>query len=335
MKLIIKNLKQVTYEVEVPSEKTTILDLKKEVEKVHGFDSTQIKLLFQGTILKDEKTIEECKIKEGDSIIMVASKVKPKNVEAQQNKDSKESEPKKEENKGDEKKEEEKKTEEQPKSAPKKEQKAEEQYTNQLNALIEMGMDKTQSEAAIKAAKGQIDKAIDYLYNGIPEGLNDEDNMQENEDYQEGEEENGEEEEDPLKNVASIAKILCQNNPAALTPLLQNIQQTDPDLFSLIKEHEEEFKNLLEQPITDDDRRAFERFSQSMGLGGGHGHGQGQGQQRIQLNLTEQDKAAINRLKELGDFSEIDVIQAYIACDKNEELTANYLFEQKMRDQTK
>ena len=51
MKLIIKNLKQVTYNVEVPSEKTTVLDLKKEIEKSHGFDSAQLKLLHNGVIL--------------------------------------------------------------------------------------------------------------------------------------------------------------------------------------------------------------------------------------------------------------------------------------------
>ena len=71
-----------------------------------------------------------------------------------------------------------------------------------------------------------------------------------------------------------------------------------------------------------------------MGLGGDdegheeHEHGQGQ----INLNLTPEDQEAIKRLKDLGNFSDADVVQAYIACEKNEELTANYLFEQKMRD---
>ena len=47
MKLIIKNLKQVTYEVEVPSEKSTVLDLKKAIETAHNFDSTSLKLLIR------------------------------------------------------------------------------------------------------------------------------------------------------------------------------------------------------------------------------------------------------------------------------------------------
>ena len=43
----------------------------------------------------------------------------------------------------------------------------------------------------------------------------------------------------------------------------------------------------------------------------------------IRLNLTQQDREVINRLKDMGGFNEADVIQAYIACDKNEEMTTN------------
>ena len=67
-------------------------------------------------------------------------------------------------------------------------------------------------------------------------------------------------------------------------------------------------------------------------MGEGEEHQHGHGGHGIQLDLSPQDREVIKRLKELGNFNEADVIQAYIACDKNEELTANYLFEQKWKD---
>ena len=48
--------------------------------------------------------------------------------------------------------------------------------------------------------------------------------------------------------------------------------------------------------------------------------------------MTQEEVQAVNRLKELG-FNEDEAIQAYLACDKNEELAANYLFEEKMREE--
>ena len=324
MKLIIKNLKQVTYNVEINTEKPTILDLKKEIEKTHGFDSSTLKLLFNGIVLDDSKTLEEYKIKDESTIIMMNSRVKPKNIQ-QPSSNTDINQPKPEEKKPEEPKPVEKKENEQ--------KKPEEKYTQQINSLIDMGFEKSQAEVAIKAAKGQIDLAVEFLYNGIPEGIND-NFMEEEGDNVVDEYDNSEE--DPIKTVASIAKVLCQNNPGALTELLQSIQQTNPELMNLLKERENEFKTLLEQPVNEQDYRAFQRFGNQMGIGGEevegdqHGHGGGQGQ--IRLNLTPEEQEAIKRLKDLGNFSEADVVQAYFACDKNEELTANYLFEQKMKD---
>lgn len=49
--------------------------------------------------------------------------------------------------------------------------------------------------------------------------------------------------------------------------------------------------------------------------------------QEVELpDLTEGDRAAIRRIIEISGFSEIEVIQAYIACGKNEELAVNFLF---------
>merc|ERR1719220_3304084 len=59
------------------------------------------------------------------------------------------------------------------------------------------------------------------------------------------------------------------------------------------------------------------------GMGGPPQGGQGGGRGVIQV--TSQEKAAIDRLKAMG-FPEHAAVEAYMVCDKNEELAANYLF---------
>ena len=51
---------------------------KNEIEKVHGFDSNLMKLLHNGVVLEDAKTLRDYNIKDENVIIMMNSKIKPK-----------------------------------------------------------------------------------------------------------------------------------------------------------------------------------------------------------------------------------------------------------------
>jgi UV excision repair protein RAD23 len=349
MKLTVKSLKQVPYEVEVESDASLVKDLKLAVEKAHGFDSQTMKLVFNGQVLDDAKKLSECNIKEGNVVVMMSAKAKPINVQK-----------------------EEAKTEEKvPVSnvpvggnvsqvgagtgtgtgasttanvnRPQAQAQAQVQakdYSNEVNTLMEFGFPKSECEAAIKAARGNVNIATEFLISGIPDNLPQEDIVGGN-----GSEVEPNSPLAVLRNTASIVKVLCYNNPSQLQNILLTLQQNSPELMELIRENEEEFKALIQQPITEDDMRAFQEFnrgargeSQSSGQGSqmGQGHG-GYGQDqsssgRNVIKLSKTDYDAVGRLKELG-FTEMDAVQAYFACDKNEEVAANFLWENKMNEQ--
>jgi UV excision repair protein RAD23 len=63
------------------------------------------------------------------------------------------------------------------------------------------------------------------------------------------------------------------------------------------------------------------------GMGGGAPGGPGGGADAPgTIRLTEDEMAAVNRLMALG-FSQQQAAQAYLACDKNEGMAANLLFD--------
>jgi len=64
----------------------------------------------------------------------------------------------------------------------------------------------------------------------------------------------------------------------------------------------------------------------AMGGMGGMGGGMPPGPGPTVIQLTEEENAAVGRLVALG-FDRQTAAQAYLACDKNEEVAANFLFE--------
>ena len=326
MKLILKNLKQVKYIVELESEKSTVKDLKNEIEKLHGFDSSQIKLLYNGKVLEDSKTIEEYQIKEEVIIIMMNTKRKAKPSPPPSEQPKQEEQPKKAEQT---------KQEEQPKKEeeqPKQQEQPKPDYTQQINSLVDMGYEREKVEKAINASKGNVDVAIEYLTSGnIPEVSNNNQPNPPNQPNQENQPSNNK----PnlpleLRRNASLMKIVCRDDPEKIYDILNTLEQKNPALLNKIREHQEEFKNLLVSPINQQDIDTYKLLEDDMkGIGRQGGRRPGQ----VEIRLTPEESEAVKRLSELGDFSQSEILTAYLACDKNEELAANYLFEQRWREE--
>nr|KIR45247.1 UV excision repair protein Rad23 [Cryptococcus bacillisporus CA1280] len=113
----------------------------------------------------------------------------------------------------------------------------------------------------------------------------------------------------------SAIRQMVQQNPAMIQPLLQQIATEHPELARLIAQNPEALYELL-------------------GGGGGEGDDDdefGEGPV-MRVNLTQEEAAAVERLEALG-FDRQTVLQAYMLCDKNEELAANFLFENMEEDQ--
>ncbi|KAI9782011.1 MAG: hypothetical protein M1816_002120 [Peltula sp. TS41687] len=99
---------------------------------------------------------------------------------------------------------------------------------------------------------------------------------------------------------------VVQQQPHMLETILQQVGAGNPQLAQLISQHPDQFLNLLSEDVDDD--APLPPGAQA-------------------ISVTEEEREAIERLCRLG-FERNLVIQAYFACDKNEELAANFLFEQ-------
>jgi len=101
-------------------------------------------------------------------------------------------------------------------------------------------------------------------------------------------------------------RFMVQQNPNMLQPILQSLGQANPGLLQLITQNQEEFTRLLYEPV-DPSQIALPRQTQN-------------------VQLSEEEKAAVNRLMDLG-FDQQAALEAFLTCEKNEELAANYLLE--------
>ncbi|XP_013389921.1 UV excision repair protein RAD23 homolog B [Lingula anatina] len=128
-----------------------------------------------------------------------------------------------------------------------------------------------------------------------------------------------------LRNQPQFTQMrnLVQQNPQLLHVLLEQIGRTNPQLLQVISQNQAQFVQMLNEPV--------EAGGSPVMPGVQGAGGQGQGPAPGVVQVTPQEKEAIERLKALG-FPEGMCIQAYFACEKNEDLAANFLLSQDFED---
>ncbi|XP_028856265.1 UV excision repair protein RAD23 homolog B-like [Denticeps clupeoides] len=212
-------------------------------------------------------------------------------------------------------------------------------YENLVTEIMSMGYEREQVIAALRASYNNPDRAVEYLLMGIPP----ETEQAPPEVRQPAPVSNptapameGPQAPPPSSGGASPPspanpleflrhqpqfqqmRQIIQQNPALLPALLQQLGRDNPQLLQQITQHQERFVQMLNEPPVGEH-----------GGEGAEGHG---GPQTNYIQVTPQEKEAIERLKALG-FPEGLVIQAYFACEKNENLAANFLLQQNFDDE--
>ena len=131
-------------------------------------------------------------------------------------------------------------------------------------------------------------------------------------------------------------RSIVQANPQVLEPMLAELGRAQPDLLALINENQAEFLRLVNEPVGGAGGGGvgggagggLAELAASLGVGGG-GAGGGAGglpPGTVAVNLTAEEIEAVGRLEALG-FERGAAVEAFLACDKNEALAANFLFE--------
>mmetsp|Transcript_9460 Transcript_9460/g.28470 ORF Transcript_9460/g.28470 Transcript_9460/m.28470 type:complete len:428 (-) Transcript_9460:1867-3150(-) len=122
---------------------------------------------------------------------------------------------------------------------------------------------------------------------------------------------------------------VVQGNPAILQPMLQELGRQNPQLLALINDNQEEFLQMVNEPLPDAeggeaDPALTQMLAGALGEAGMDVDDDDAGVGTIQV--TEEEAATIERLQAMG-FSREECIQAFFACDKNEDLAMNFLLD--------
>ncbi|CRG94175.1 DNA repair protein RAD23, putative [Plasmodium gallinaceum] len=213
-----------------------------------------------------------------------------------------------------------------------------------IDNICAMGFEKENVEKAMILAYNNPNRAIDYLTNGFPASNDTNENAYEREDVGNipnlsnllindnllGENQRQSSSQNPelFRNSPffNVLRDVALSNPQRIPEILEMIGRTDPSFLEYIREHQGEFLRAIqnynnenvenEQPneasIEQNNQNIIDQSNESYNI--------------PITPLNENEMESIKKLESLG-FPKHIALEAFIACDKNEEMAANYLFE--------
>ncbi|KQJ93639.1 ubiquitin receptor RAD23b [Brachypodium distachyon] len=362
MKLTVKTLKGTHFEIRV-QQNDTIMAVKKNIEEIQGKDNYpwgQQLLIHTGKILKDESTLEENQVSEDGSLVVMLSKSKasvssgassaqpssipvtrqaPPDAQIQAAESSVPPT-----------------TTSQPERPPAEtplntvdhvasDLLSGSNLDTMINQIMEMGggsWDRDKVQRALRAAYNNPERAVDYLYSGIPvtaevavpvgpQGANSTDaappgvtglsgipNTAPLNLFPQGASNAGGAAGggslDFLRNNQQFQALreMVHTNPQILQPMLQELSKQNPQLLRLIQENNDEFLGLLNENFDAGDGDFLDQPDED--------------EMPHAISVTPEEQEAIGRLEAMG-FDRARVIEAFFACDRNEQLAVNYLLE--------
>ncbi|CAK9297989.1 unnamed protein product [Gordionus sp. m RMFG-2023] len=226
-----------------------------------------------------------------------------------------------------------------------------------IDNLMNMGFDKDSCIKALKASFNNPTRAVEYLINGIPatseivasgaeataEHSDDPESIVSDPSILPSTETDahpadsqlqqnilpprGQDSSDPLAFLRNLPQFrqmreLVQQNPNLLQLFVQQLGQQNPQLLQRITENQERFIQMLNEPTNADSNIPSSEAGNT---------GANPPIVENQIVVTPVEREAIERLKAMG-FPEGMVIQAYFACDKDENLAVNFLLTQNLEE---
>lgn len=334
MKITIKTLKQEAFQIEVDPEKDTVRTLKEKFsrESKQDYPVERQRLIYLGKIMEDDDPLSQYNLDDKKFVVVMNKKpaaapaaAEPAAAPAATSSAKSESAPAASAAATEKPKEEEKPKEDtKPEPEP-----PQDDIQIKIQRITEMGYSEEEARIALEICDNNPDRAVEYLLSEIATS-----SMPPSAGGGGG---GG----SALGGSGGLAgsqesrlaflrehptflemKRLLQEDPSLLPQLLQKIQSSNPDLMRIISENQVEFLALINE-----------------GADGAGPDGRSGGVPRelettaaaMVDSLTQSDMDAIDRLKALG-YPEHLVIQAYIACERNEYQAAEFLVSQTLDD---